>query len=256
MFSNAYIFRFSTIMVVLVAAMLASAALFLKPYQERNLQVEKMKDILSAANIKSTAEDAVAIYKERIKEEILVDFEGNINSIYSNGQFVQGDKKAFDVDMPILMKEIEDYKLKKGTVSPLLPIFHMVSEQGTDIFVVPVRGKGLWGPIWGHIAFDTDMNTIVGATFDHKGETPGLGAEINQDFFEHQFIGKKIFDENNEFKSITVVKGGVENSTTVKPLHGVDAISGGTITSNGVSDMLRDCLNNYIMYFQKIKAAV
>jgi len=117
-------------------------------------------------------------------------------------------------------------------------------------FVVPVRGMGLWGPIWGNLAFESDFNTVAGATFDHKAETPGLGAEINTSWFQDYFKGKTIFDETGEFVSIKVVKGGVANSNV--PLsHGVDAISGGTITSDGLTAMIESNLQNYVPFIKK-----
>ena len=122
-----------------------------------------------------------------------------------------------------------------------------VNFNGDTLYVTQVRGKGLWGPIWGFISFKTDMNTIFGAYFDHKGETPGLGAEIDTKKFQNQFKEKKIFDESGKFTSVKTIKGGAKPGD----IHGVDAISGGTITSNGVTDMLRDCLLDYQNFFNK-----
>ncbi len=102
----------------------------------------------------------------------------------------------------------------------------------------------------GNIAFDSDFNTVAGTSFDHKSETPGLGAEINTKEFQNQFKGKQIFDQNGNFVSVSVVKGGVANSA-INPIHGVDAVSGGTITSNGTSEMLKDCIENYVSYIKK-----
>jgi Na+-transporting NADH:ubiquinone oxidoreductase subunit C len=113
--------------------------------------------------------------------------------------------------------------------------------------VVPVIGNGLWGGIWGNIAFAEDLNTIVGVNFDHKSETPGLGAEIALPDFQNQFKGKTIFDNTN-FTSVEVIKRADKNNP-----HQVDAVSGGTITSNGVTDMLKSCLQFYIPYFNSLK---
>ena len=110
-------------------------------------------------------------------------------------------------------------------------------------------GSGLWGPIWGFIALESDCNTIFGASFDHKSETPGLGAEIRESFFEDAFIGKKILDQNNQFVSVDVVKGGAEAGS----YHQVDGITGGTITSDGVTNMLKSDLEVYNNYFDKIR---
>lgn len=253
MYSNAYIFRFASVMVILVAALLTSVALFLKPYQEHNKKVEKINEILTAAGIEADATNAVEIYEKSLQEELGINLEGEVVSIFKDGSMQQGDMRPFDVDIKVLLKQIEDKEAGKDE-NPLLPLFHLTTPSGDEVFVIPVRGKGLWGPVWGNIALKPDLVTIVGASFDHKSETPGLGAEINQDFFENQFKGKKILDEEGNFTSVKVVKGGVANSTTVPMEHGVDAISGGTITSDGVTDMLQDCLKNYIPYIKKQKA--
>ena len=117
---------------------------------------------------------------------------------------------------------------------------------GSEKYIIPLRGTGLWGPIWGYISLDNDMNTVYGAVFDHKAETPGLGAEINRDFFEKPFNGKRIFDLEGDFVSIAVVKGGAKEND----YHGVDGISGGTITSDGVTAMLKERLEKYLPYFE------
>lgn len=117
-------------------------------------------------------------------------------------------------------------------------------------YIIPVRGKGLWGPIWGYIALEGDMNTVYGVSFGHKSETPGLGAEIETVKFQQQFNGKKIFDQDGDFVSIKAVKGGALPDN----IHGVDAVSGATITSDGVTEMFRRTLSNYIPYFKKTKS--
>ncbi len=117
---------------------------------------------------------------------------------------------------------------------------------GSEKYIIPLRGTGLWGPIWGYISLDNDMNTVYGAVFDHKAETPGLGAEINRDFFEKPFNGKRIFNLEGDFVSIAVVKGGAKEND----YHGVDGISGGTITSDGVTAMLKERLDKYLPYFE------
>ena len=138
--------------------------------------------------------------------------------------------------------------MKKDVNTQLLPLF--ISQiDGATSYIIPLRGKGLWGPIWGFIALKDDLTTVYGAVFDHKGETPGLGAEINQPFFQEPFAGKTIFEGLN-FTSIKVVKVGYSKGD----MHAVDGISGGTITSDGVTDMLSERLSMYLAYFEKIKA--
>ena len=115
-----------------------------------------------------------------------------------------------------------------------------------------MAGSGLWGPIWGYVALDNDMTTVYGSTFDHKGETPGLGAEIKEEAFQEKFIGKTIFDEQMKYEPIEVVKGGVDMSGE---MHKVDGISGGTITSKGVGEMLERTLKIYVPYFKGTQQA-
>jgi len=131
----------------------------------------------------------------------------------------------------------------------LLKIIDIAEKDGSKYYITPLVGSGLWGPIWGFVAFEKDCNTVFGASFDHKTETPGLGAEIRESFFEDEFIGKKILDENSSFVSIDVVKGGAKEGS----YHQVDGITGGTITSDGVTNMLKTDLEIYNNYFKTIR---
>ena len=228
-------------MVIIVAALLSTAAMLLKPYQDKNIAIAKMQGILSAAEVTATAEDAISLYDKSITEEIVINPKGEIISIYKGKEFVKGDKRAFDVD---IKKQL--YKKSKGE-SFDIPLYKAEID-GKMIYIVPLLGKGLWGPIYGNIAFGPDFNKIVGATFGNDKETPGLGAEISYKQFWDQFIGKTIFTEDGKFTSIDVVKGGVSVLPAADRIHGVDAISGGTITCNGVTDMIRDCLENYVPF--------
>ena len=226
---NSYTVVFVSIMVIIVAAALAYAAIGLKPFQDSNIVVEKKQNILSSVGITIDRENAEAKYSEYIKSEIVLN---------NKGEEVEG--SAFDID---LSKE-----MKKDVNTQLLPLF--ISQiDGATSYIIPLRGKGLWGPIWGFIALKDDLTTVYGAVFDHKGETPGLGAEINQPFFQEPFAGKTIFEGLN-FTSIKVVKVGYSKGD----MHAVDGISGGTITSDGVTDMLSERLSMYLAYFEKIKA--
>lgn len=225
-FSNRYIFIFSSVMVIIVATLLSLAATLLQPRQQRNLETEKKKSMLEAVGIVSNAETAETLYEKYITASYVFDIKGNI---------VQG-VDAFDV----VLKDEQ----KKALDLQNLPLFEAQLENGEKIVIIPVEGKGLWGPIYGYISLKSDMNTIFGTTFDHKGETPGLGAEINTTDFESMFIGKRLF-ENESFVSISVLKGGAKPDD----IHGVDAISGGTITSKGLEAMLKDCLVKYEDYF-------
>lgn len=252
MYSNGYIFRYASIMVIVVAALLSAAALLLQPAQERNVKIEKIQDILRSANIESTTANAEQLYETYIVKEIVINSKGEEIGVYSGGKFETGDRRAFLVDVKTELKNKQLIVQGKTAAEPVFPLF-IARKDNRDIYIIPLHGVGLWGPVWGNIALNSDLKTVEGVTFGHKGETPGLGAEIATEIFTGQFPAKTIFDENGNFTSIQVVKGGVANSN-LDPSHGVDAISGGTITSNGVSAMLNDCLENYVTYFQNKKA--
>lgn len=226
--SNSYTFGFATMMVVIVAALLSYAAIELKPFQDTNIELEKQQNILSSIGVDVQRDLAKEVYSKYIKQEIVLNYKG---------EDVDGD--AFEIE---LKKE-----LKKANSDQVLPLF-ISNVDGFKQYIIPLRGKGLWGPIWGFIALEEDLNTVYGAVFDHKGETPGLGAEINQSFFQEPFIGKSIFD-GEVFKSIRVVKGGAPEGDN----YAVDGISGGTITSDGVTDMLLERLNMYLPYITRLK---
>ncbi len=231
-------------MVIIVAALLSTAAMLLKPYQDRNIAIAKMQGILSAAEIKTTAEDAISLYDKYITEELVINPEGEIISIYKGKEFEKGDKRAFDVN---IKKQL--HKKNQGEAFDI-PLYK-ADINGQMLYIVPLLGKGLWGPIYGNIAFGVDFNKIVGASFGNDKETPGLGAEISQSEFGDQFIGKTIFTDDGKFTSIDIVKGGVSVLPAAARIHGVDAISGGTITCNAVADMLRNCLENYVPFVKE-----
>ena len=249
MFSNKYIFTYAAVMVTVVAVILSSAATLLQPLQDKNEKIEKMSGILASADLKPAEKsEMLDTYNEKIVEEWVINTDGEIISKYKDGEIQKGDFRAFDIDLTNQLHKLD--QMKKGKdVNPHFPIY-IAEKNGERIFIIPVRGKGLWGPIWGNIALESDFRTVAGATFGHDSETPGLGAEIANRPFQEQFIGKTIFNEDYEFTSIEVVKGGVDNSN-VNPKHGVDAISGGTITSNGVTAMLEKVLSVYKPFVKK-----
>ncbi|KAA3653207.1 MAG: NADH:ubiquinone reductase (Na(+)-transporting) subunit C [Bacteroidetes bacterium] len=228
---NSYTFAFSAILVIVVAAVLAFAAESLKPMQKENMRLEKMQNILASVKIEATPEQASSMFEKYIVDQKLLNSQGEV--VTPSGI------TAFDVDV---VKEFRTIDEKNRNY----PLF-IFEENGERKYIVPLVGKGLWGPIWGYVAFDGDMNTVYGSTFDHKSETPGLGAEINTNEFQDKFIGKSIFDNNGNYESIHVLKGGTD---VVGNQHAVDGISGGTITSNGVGEMIQRTLNIYVPYFK------
>ena len=235
-FSNTYIFVFSLIMVTIVAVLLSFVAMQLQPIQQMNIEIERKQDILRSVG------EAQQLHEVSDKNSYIEEEFGK----YITDSYVvdyQGDKVDADA-FEVTLKLEEEIKLPQEERQ--YPIF-VFTDNGTKKYVVPVRGKGLWGPIWGYVALDDDLNTISGAVFDHQNETPGLGAEINTEAFQRPFSGKTIFDDQGNFVSIEVVKGGAPPDDP----HGVDAISGGTITSKGLEAMLKDCLGGYVNYFKK-----
>lgn len=237
-FSNTYIFVFSLVMVTIVAVLLSFVATQLKPRQQLNEEIEKKQDVLRSvgkAELLGEVDDKNSYIEQQFGEFItrsyVVDFEGNLL-----------ETDAFEITLKL------EEEIRKPREERSYPIFVYEKESGEVKYVVPVRGKGLWGPIWGYIALDQDMSTIYGAVFDHQGETPGLGAEINTGWFQEPFEGKTIFD-GDEFVSIEVVKGGADPDAP----HQVDGISGGTITSKGLEDMLVDCLTGYVAHFRDLR---
>lgn len=237
-FSNFYIFMFASVMVILVAALLSFVSEELRPLQERNVELEKKTDILSSVGMTEGIKEADD--KGKFIEDNFADYIQKSIVVNSRGEVIEG-RDAFEITKK-LQEEIDKPVDERG-----LPIFMFESEKKGTKYIIPVRGKGLWGPIWGYVALDDDFKTISGAVYDHAKETPGLGAEINTDWFEGEFAGKTIFDDQGNFTSITVVKGGADPSNT----HAVDAISGGTITSKGLEKMLYDCFKPYVSYFKK-----
>ena len=227
--SNAYTFLFVVLLIAVVASALALTATALRPEQAENVKNEKMQNILGTVGIEVARDSAQIPFDKYIVERIALD---------SKGQ-ERNDVDAFTVD---LKKE-----LKKDVEEQAFPLY-VADIEGAKYYIVPLRGKGLWDAIWGYIALKDDVNTIKGAVFDHKAETPGLGAEITQTWFRKRFDDEKIFDDAGNFIGVSVAKGyqGGDN----KDDNAIDAISGATITGDGVTDMISERLINYLPYFK------
>ena len=235
--SNFYIFTYAAVMVIFVAAVLSLAATGLKPLQQKNIEIAKKLNILlsvdkglDASQADSKNDYVEGEYDKYITESFIVN---------SAGDRVDG-LEAFVID------------LKKENAKPAeernLPVYVSTNDDGSKNYIFPVLGNGLWGPLWGYIALNDDFVSIAGAVFDHKGETPGLGAEISLKPFQDQFKGKKIYDGTGKFTSIQVNKAGIPTTES-----SVDGISGGTITSKALEEMLSDCLSLYDSFITKQK---
>ncbi len=244
--SNTYIFIYASVMVIIVAAVLSTTATVLKSKQLQNVKNEKMQAILASADIECSPENSESTYNKYITQELVIDQKGQLTDVYKDGSFEKGKLRAFNLN---LKTELFKKSNKEAFKSPLF----VCQVDGKTYYIIPMLGKGLWGPIWGNIALQSDFKTVKGVVFDHKGETPGLGAEIVFPHFRTPFVNKTIFDETGKFTSIRVVKGGIGKLADNMKIHGVDAISGGTITSNGVNEMLRNCLENYVPYIKSQK---
>jgi Na+-transporting NADH:ubiquinone oxidoreductase subunit C len=230
--SNAYTFLFSIALVAVVGTILSSLSLGLKPMQERNKEVKKKIDILAAVGIDSDRSNAEKMFSDVIIDSYVIS---------SRGEVLENEV-AFDVDV---QKQIRDKTIKPEDRH--FPIF-LATKEGKSLYVLPVVGKGLWGPLWGYVAVDgEDKRTIRGVSFSHKSETPGLGAEINQAFFQDRFIDAKLSNDEGVFSSIQVVKDGTGRMDNQK----VDGISGGTITSKGVEEMMNRTMRVYHNYFSQ-----
>ena len=230
--SNTYTFLYAAIMVVVVAAVLSFTSLSLKGRQNMNKEIEKKQNILKAVNVASTPENAVKLYDKYIVKAIIVNSEGEVKS----------NKKAETFKVNLKRENKKDLSERQ------LPVFIFNKEGIGEKLIIPVRGKGMWGPIWGFISMESDRKTIFGAIFDHQGETPGLGAEISNADFLAPFTGKQIFNQAGMFTSLKLVKG-----TASTNLHAFDAVSGGTVTSKGLEAMLQDNLSSYEKFLKSSK---
>lgn len=229
---------YSAVVVLIVATCLAVFATALKPAQLRNIEIEKKQNILASLRIVSDKASAEELYNRYIVDSY---------TLNTSGEQIQ------NID-PFAVNLREELKKPPGERN--LPAY-VGARNDSTFLVIPVYGKGLWGPIWGYVSFMKRdpvkegmpyYNVIYGVNFDHQSETPGLGAEISQDFFQIPFRGKAIFDEQGNFVSVKVVKGGADPGS----IHEVDAISGGTITSRGLQAMLDTCLVAYEFYFKSV----
>jgi len=227
--SNGYTFTFAILMVVVVGTLLAVASQGLKSRQDKNTSDKKMINILSAIKVEATRENAQEMFDTYVVESKII-----------SGKDISA--AAFDVD---IQKEFRDKNLKLSDRN--YPLY-ICEKNGSRYYVIPVVGTGLWGPIWGFVALESDYKTIYGATFDHKGETPGLGAEIKQGFYSDQYTGEMVADTSGTFLPIVVVKDGSGKGMNSK----VDGITGGTITSKGVEEMTTRTLAVYVNYFNAL----
>ena len=256
--SNQYTIKFAIIMVLIVATILTSVAIVLKPKQNNNEELEKKQNILKAIGIKDISREQSELeYSNFIKKEIVLNYKGEIIHEYRSSYIDSLTNLSDDASIKKL-NEINknrafSIQLKKEIKLPIedqrFPLYIGLDKKNEKKYIIPLRGKGLWGPIWGFLSLNPDLNTVFAAVYDHKAETPGLGAEINTLWFQERFIGKEIYNNSsNKLVSIEVTKKEISTNDN----HKVNGISGGTITSDGVTDMLLERLSKYDVYFKKI----
>ena len=238
--STSYTITFAVILVVICGGWLAFLASSLKEQQTANVENEKRQYILSAAG----AYDIAAL-KGMAQAEVKEIFEASVKSkvLDVNGKVLEG-VDAFGINI------VKEYKATIGQENiRKYPLFTYTKE-GVSKYVIPMAGNGLWGPVWGFIAIGSDKNTIADVVFDHKSETPGLGAKITETSFTSLFTNspKHIVTKNGTYKGVKVVKGGVKN-----PEHEINAIAGATITSKGVGKMLEGGFKPYALAWDLIK---
>ena len=233
--SNAYTFGFAAAMVVVVASVLAFTASSLKDLQQENVRKEKMQNILATIGIEIDRDGAEVLFNEYITSQLALRNDGTVDE--SVDPF-SGIKLALE--------------LKKEPTQQRFPLY-LADVEGASYYIIPLRGAGLWDAIWGYIALESDRNTIKGAVFDHKAETAGLGAEITQQWFMDRFVGEKVFDNDGKLVGISVSKTNNDPKDLDKNDHEVDAISGATITGDGVSDMIIERLTHYQPYLEQMQ---
>ena len=240
---NTYTLLFAVGLVVIVGTLLAAIDSSLKDKIRINKILEKQQNILYAIGINENEGNSVNfIAADKAEQE----FNKYITKqIYIQGDQVIEDDKAYLIDVKKQKALAKDPSHKRK-----LPLF-IANKDGRNLYVAPIRGKGLWDAIWAYVAVDENM-IIRGIYFDHKAETPGLGANIKQRFFMDDFIGESLLDSQGNFKGVTVSKTNLDPKNEDKYDNEVDAIAGSTITGDGVTAMIRSDLSLYQPYFNSL----
>ncbi len=241
--SNVYTVLFASGMVLIVGTLLAFVASSLKEKITENKRIEKQQNILYAMGVNENDETSVEFVS---KDIVGAEFSKYITKqLVITGNEAVEDPNAYLID---IKKEAEE--AKNPNYKRRLPLF-IGEKDGKTLYIVPVRGKGLWDAIWGYIALD-DQLVVQGVYFDHQGETPGLGSNIKERFFMDDFKGEHIL-EGDTFKGITAAKGNADPKNMNKTDFEVDAIAGATITGDGLSAMLKKDLKMYVPYLKTLK---
>ena len=231
---------------IILGGLLSMANQFLKPWQEKSIEIDTKRQILGAViDVEAMSNNEILAYYDKTIKSVVVDF---------NGDLIDKNEKG----NPIIAEDVsisQNFKKKKEDRQYPVFIYHKEGEpEAIEAYILPMYGTGLWGPIWGFVALETDFNTVKGAVFDHEGETPGLGARITTKEVQSRFIGKKIYDEKGDLESVTLLKG-ENNPQSALDEHHINGMSGATITGRGLSKMIKSYLENYQSYIDKTKSS-
>lgn len=230
--SNSYTLVYASVMVIIVAFLLAFVASSLRPIQDRNVELDKKKQILAALNMRNIPDtDVERTYSKVVQADMIIKADG---TVVNEGK--DGDKAGFKVS-------------GKDVASDNMPVYKC-NVKGETIYVIPMTGRGLWGGLWGYVAVRNNNNpTVYGAYFSHESETAGLGAIIAETTFQDKFIGKSLYaDSLSKEVALTVVKSGKVEAD--KQHYQVDGVTGATLTTNGVAEMVTKGLQDYAKFLQ------
>ena len=240
---NTYTLLFAIGLVVVVGTLLAAIDSSLKDKIRINKILEKQQNILYAIGINENEGNSVNfIAADKAEQEF--------NKYVTKQIYIQGDEVIEDDKAYLIDVKKQKALAKDPSYMRKLPLF-IAEKDGRNLYVAPIRGKGLWDAIWAYVSVDEDM-VIRGIYFDHKAETPGLGANIKQRFFMDDFIGESLLDSQGNFKGVTVSKTNLDPKNEDKYDNEVDAIAGSTITGDGVTAMIRSDLSLYQPYFNSL----
>jgi Na+-transporting NADH:ubiquinone oxidoreductase subunit C len=240
---NKKAFIFAVVMCLIVSAVLSTIANLLRPIQEENIRLDKQKNIIKALKVLPEGVTDVKEFYSTIEDSSIdILYKNNISSIVidTSGKLIEG-------------KSAEDILEKEKHLKPL----YLLQKAGQiSAYCLPIKGKGLWSTLHGFMAIEADLNTVKGLTFYAHGETPGLGAEIEKDWFQDNFVGKKILNAQGELVAVGVKKGKIVESIPFEKDHMVDGMSGATITGNGVDALIKKDLGLYNKYFSQIRGTI
>jgi Na+-transporting NADH:ubiquinone oxidoreductase subunit C len=241
---NSYTVIFAAVMVVVVGSLLAFFASALSEKISENERLEKQQNILYAMGINENQDEGSVNFIPTDKVA------GEFSKYIQEQLVIEGDKITENDQAYLIDLKKQETAAKNGETRKL-PLF-IGEKDGKKSYIIPMRGKGLWDAIWGFVALDQNL-VVQGVYFDHKGETPGLGANIKQRYFMDDFTGESILD-GTEYAGIAVAKGNNDPTNNIKDDNEVDALAGATITGNGVSAMIKESVKLYKPYLETIRA--